>query len=89
MRGSRICRGGFMLANSILPINIDRTRPPHQKISNGFHNNRIKQIDPAKRMLRQRTNTHRSTYSKPNHPDLNQSVPNYDENDFWIDYDYF
>jgi hypothetical protein len=27
----------------------------------------------------------RSTYSKPNHPDLNQSVPNYDENDFWID----
>jgi hypothetical protein len=40
-------------------------------------------------MLRQRTNTHRSTYPKPNHPYLNQSVPNYDENDFWIDYDYF
>jgi hypothetical protein len=44
-----------------------------------------KQIDSAKRRLRQRTNTHRSTYPKPNHPDLNQSVPNYDENDFWID----
>jgi hypothetical protein len=35
------------------------------------------------------TNTHRSTYPKPNHPYLNQSVPNYDENDFWMDYDYF
>ncbi len=48
-----------------------------------------KQIDSTKRRLHQRTNTHRLTYSKPNHPDLNQSVPNYDENEFWIDYDYF
>jgi uncharacterized protein YifN (PemK superfamily) len=48
-----------------------------------------KQIDWSKAELCQRTNTHRSTYSKPNHPYLNQSVPNYDEHDFWIDYDYF
>jgi hypothetical protein len=43
----------------------------------------------AKRRLRQRTNTNRLTYTKPNQPDLNQSVQNYDENDLWIDYDYF
>jgi hypothetical protein len=67
-------------------FSIDRTNTRSRSVPMAIE---LKQIDSTKQMLHQRTNTHRSTYPKPNHPYLNQSVPNYDENDFWTDYDYF